>query len=446
VGKINNFNSGSRSGEERKYQRVDIIVFTLLLLCLTLLQGWFFYQQTTGNPDYYHSDMKAYIQTMLGQDTKYSFPYPIFFWFCAFWNLFMSPEAAVAVGTALLNAGSMIVLKIAFQRMAGSNLRNQMGRFGIIAGPILSILSLSLFYVSMLLPPPGRWIPGMKHVYLGIFSGNPFHNATYLATRPFAILAFFWFIQLLPCYEKGWNRQKINMSYADSNTDRNGGSGVTIRDYWLFATFLLLTTMTKPSFTLVFVGTAGVIMGYRLIRSKFQNLVPTLQLTLCFLPTFADLIYQYRGVFVGEAGAESGVGFGLGEVWKLYCDNIPIAIFVAAAFPILVLICNVQEWKKDNVFRFSWQLYLMSLIMLYLLYEKGFRKPDFNFSWGYMHGLFFLFLGSLWLLVRQTISSLVAPIRPGKRFLLALQWLAYAAHLISGIMYFLPILQGEMYY
>jgi peptidoglycan/LPS O-acetylase OafA/YrhL len=149
---------------------------------------------------------------------------------------------------------------------------------------------------------------------------------------------------------------------------------------------------------------------------------------------------------VGEAGAESGVGFGFGEVWKLYCDSIPVAIVVATAFPILVLLCNTREWKRDAVFRFSWQLYLMSLIMMYLLYEKGFRKPDFNFSWGYMHGLFFLFLGSLWLLIRQTSCGIKAPIRYRKHFLLVFQWLAYAGHLVSGILYFWPILRGGMYY
>jgi hypothetical protein len=443
----NHSQENSKSTGANYSRFADILLFIFLLCLLTMLQTWFFYRQATGNPNYYHSDVKAYIKTMLGQETIYSFPYPIFFWFCAFWNLFMSPEAAVAVGTALLNASSMIVVKIAFQRMAGRNLSNLMGRFGILAGPIISLLSLSLFYVSMLLPPPGRWIPGMKHIYLGIFSGNPVHNATYLATRPFAILAFFWFAKLLTDYEKGWNRQKTNLSCEYQTTDQMISQGRTTRtDYWLFALFLFLTTMTKPSFTLVLVSTAGVIMGYRLIRSKGRNLVPTLQLTLCFFPTFAALLYQYQGVFVGKNGQEGGVGFGLGEVWMLYCDNIPLAVVVAAAFPILVLLCNFREWKRDSVFRFSWQLYLMSLGMILILYEKGFRKPDFNFSWGYMHGLFFLFLSSLLLLVRQTISYLSVPAKPGKKFLLVLQWMTYAGHLISGIMYFWPILQGGMYY
>ena len=89
-------------------------------------------------------------------------------------------------------------------------------------------------------------------------------------------------------------------------------------------------------------------MLYRLFRAKFRNFLPTLQLGLCFIPTFAALLYQYQGVFVSDGKEEAGIGFGVGTVWSNSCENIPLAVGLAMAFPILVLIFHFKELKKDG--------------------------------------------------------------------------------------------------
>ena len=84
------------------------------------------------------------------------------------------------------------------------------------------------------------------------------------------------------------------------------------RDYILFSVYLLLATMAKPSFTIVLVGGRGILMLWRMFHSKFRNFMPTIWLGVCFLPTFADLLYQFRGVFVPQEGQEGGIGFTAG--------------------------------------------------------------------------------------------------------------------------------------
>lgn len=143
------------------------------------------------------------------------------------------------------------------------------------------------------------------------------------------------------------------------------------RDYILFAIYLLLATMTKPSFTIVLVGAAGILMLWRMFRSRFRNFVPTVWLGVCFIPTFMDLLYQFRGVFVPQEGQEGGIGFTFGHVWAQYCGNLPLAIGLAIGFPILVLLLNYKELHKDSIYRFSWQVYVMSFLMAFFLYEKG---------------------------------------------------------------------------
>ena len=304
----------------------------------------------------------------------------------------------MALATMLLNSAAMIALKIMLDRHVGAELRKAMPGKAWLPGVLTGTVAVSLFFVSMVYPPTGIYLPGIKYKYLGVFTANPFHNATYMAARPFAILAFFKYAELMPLYEQ-------------NNAHKEYG-----RDYILFSVYLLLATMAKPSFTIVLVGAAGILMLWRMFHSKFRNFMPTIWLGVCFLPTFADLLYQFRGVFVPQEGQEGGIGFTLGHVWLQYC--------------------------RDSIYRFSWQIYGMSFLMAFCLYEKGFREMDFNFSWGYMYGSFFAFVGALLVLLRATGKADTKK----KKGLAAIQWLAYLWHLVCGLYYFWGFLQGAMYY
>lgn len=422
---------------------IDITVFVILLMIASAILLDLFYKQATiihtYNPDdSYKSDMKAYIEEIQGIDSGYSFPYPVYFKTAALINLFATPEFSVALAAMLFNALGIVIVKVMLNRFvrkeyaAGSGGENPFWLKGILT----SLMAVSLFFISMLFPPEGIYLPGIRFTYLGVFTANPYHNATYVAARPFAILAFLWYAGLLPIYEKGVGKK----------AEDTAGETPGISDYLLFSVFLLLATLTKPSFTLVLVGTAGLIMLFRLFRSKFRNFVPSLQLGLCFVPTFAALLYQYSGVFAAKEGAEGGIGFTLGEVWGYYCDIIPLAIGLAIGFPLLVLALNFRELKQNSLYRLSWQLYLMSFAMAFFLYEKGFRKPDFNFSWGYMYGIFFCHLAALTVLLKATFQAVPkgAPVR--NRLFLGAQWLAYLWHVMCGLYYFWGLWNGEIYY
>lgn len=408
---------GIKMSQNKKNELIDRIVFIILLVLASIVTFRLFYHQTTGSEALYHSDMKAYILEMQGLDSGYSFPYPIFFKLSALINLFTEPELAVAIATFLLNSGAMVITKLALNYYTLEQLEKAFTKHKWMAGAIISLVSVLLFFISMLFPPEGIYLPGIKNNYLGVFTANPFHNATYMAARPFAILAFFSYVRLLDVYEQG----------------------AKLWDYVLFALFLLLATMTKPSFTLVLVGAAGLIMLWRMFRSKFRNFIPTIQLGLCFIPTFIDLLYQYGGVFVPAEGEEGGIGFTFGGIWALYCENLPLAICLGVGFPLAVLVMNYKELKNSTVFRFSWQLYIMGFLMAFFLGEKGFRWAHFNFSWGYMYGIFFAFVGAMIVLLRKTGEK-------RKWWWLALQWGPFLWHVVCGLYYFAGLAGGRMYY
>lgn len=416
--------------ELRRIRILDWTVFGILLAIYTIVTFYLFYHQAIGNENWFHSDVKAYILEMQGLDSGYDFPYPVFFKLGAFFDLFLSPEAAITVALTLLNSFGVAALKyylnkqfvkedgwIEHRILGGAEGRKELA-VQFLLRAALSALTLSLFFVSMLFSVTGRKLPGIENRYKGVFSPNPYHNATYMAARPFAVICFFQFADLLKHYEKEFSWKK----------------GI------IFGLFLLAATMTKPSFTFVLVGTAGLIMVYRLFHSRFKNLLPTVFLGLMFIPTFCDLLYQFFGVFGPKEGQETGVGFGWLTAWKYHCGNVPLAVALGLAFPIVVLIIHHKELKTDGVYRFSVQIAAMGLAMAVLLYEKGFRLPDMNFSWGYMHGMFFAFVGAAALLFKSTI------LKSKKWYVLGLEWVMFLGHLGCGLLYFKNSLAGYLYY
>ena len=235
---------------------IEIVVFAVLVGIASAVTLWLFYRQCVESmlgTGLYHSDMKAYILEMQGLDSGYSFPYPVLFKLAATIHLVTASftggaELAMALATMLLNSGAMIALKVMLDKHVGAKLQETMPGKPWLPGILTGTAAVSLFFVSMVYPPTGIYLPGIKYKYLGVFTPNPFHNATYMAARPFAILAFFKYGELLPVYEQ-------------PNAVREHK-----RDYILFAIYLLLATMTKPSFTIVLVGAAGILMLWRMFR------------------------------------------------------------------------------------------------------------------------------------------------------------------------------------
>ncbi len=406
-----------------KQKKEDItigILFTVLLSGYIFFTYRLFYNQCI-NVDHFPlfvSDMKAYMQTVLGQESGYNFPYPIFFWLIRLVHTVYPIEQATALTTTLLNAGSIGVLFSFMYDDLCMKKRRLLYKTGLI------LLVFSLFFVSMIYAPSGIYLPGMDHKYLGVFTANPYHNATYLATRPFSIVAFYLFTRIWDHYE-----QYLKISEC----------------IW-FTFFLLLTTMTKPSFTLVFGMAAVIVLSGELVLKKGKNWKKILIWGLCFLPTTCDLLYQYRGVFSTKTLPAEDVGIGVGffSAWSLYCHNIPLAVILALAFPGFYLLLHLKDIKRNKIFCLTWILVCCAFVSVAFLYEKGERFDDLNFSWGYMHAIFFAFSVTLEMLIRDTMAFSKAIKRSELRGIeLVLEWCIYIGHFICGLHYFIYLYSGH---
>ncbi len=178
---------GKNMALEKRQKLQNGLVYLVLLSAYLVVTLLLFHWQAVGYDGKYWSDDGAYLMEIQGMDSGYDFPYPILFWTGRFFSLFTSPQHGLALAITLLNGLTPIALLFFFHRIVygGKWVRAEKG---IAAG----ILVFSLLFVSMLYPLTylGRYNEvgeGFLYRYLGVFSPNPYHNATYLAARAFSV-------------------------------------------------------------------------------------------------------------------------------------------------------------------------------------------------------------------------------------------------------------------
>lgn len=405
-------------GQSRAFcVKADRIIFWTLLMIYTGVMLYLFTMQCYEAPTF-RSDMPDYVNEVRGIQGDYEFPYPLFFWLAKGIALFAGAPLGVAAATALLNALGVCAAKYYMGRLVRENFAP--AGEGV---PDLAVTGMvfALFLLGNLYSPKNTAFFGFDYAYrcMGIYTPNPIWNATYLAARPFAILCFFEAADVLKRYRNDF----------------------TWKGCIPFAVSLFLVTITKPSYTLVLAPLMGVLLAVDLIRSRGKSFRNAFCLCVTMIPTGLVLLWQFFGVFSGTnvRGEETGIGFGFAKVWGNYSKNIPLSIVMGMALTLGVAALNWKMLKEKFLYRFAWYNYLFATASFLCLYEKGFRMLHANFSWGYMHGMFFVFFVTLALVLKNTMEWR----KSRKAVLLVGEWAVLAWHLVCGVNFLVYALRGN---
>lgn len=270
------------------------------------------------------------------------------------------------------------------------------------------MLTVATFVISMIILQP--WLGAL---YLGVFTGNPWHNPTFIFARVFSILAFISFLKL-------------------TDPDRQAGGG-GLRWWWLLAGSAVLSVWAKPSFMITLGPTFGIIVLLAWKRSNLSALRVGL-LGACLLPA-AGVLLLIRHYLYAAAEVAHSVVLLPGQVWGQYTPSYAMSVALAAAFPLYVVLVKGRALSHAmGVATVNW---VISALVFYLLAEAGPRETHANFAWCYMGGLFFFFLFAIeeWFL-RPVVTN---------RWLYWLGTVIFTIHLGSGCRYLLSILQGGPY-
>ena len=201
-----------------------------------------------------------------------------------------------------------------------------------------------------------------KFIIMGVGSPNIWNNATIVAVKPFALLAVFFTILSL---------EKKNTYY-----------------YLLGAVSLLISIFAKPSFVIAFLPALFLLIVFKKIYSK-ENII---YFSVLSLISVGALAYQFLNTF-GEGKTKIIISF-LG-VWSAATPNVLISILLAILFPLLYLVFNLDNVKKNNYLLLSWIMTFISIIYAAFLAEAGPRFYHGNFFWSYMISLSLLYVFTL---------------------------------------------------
>lgn len=369
-----------------------------------VLMGWLHYRQAGMTVS---SDMQAYLLTIQGIDSGYSFPYPLFFVICRFFCLFFSIEWSVTIVLSILNALAYVSL-YRFMKKYYSNIPEW----------AVSLMVLVAFTVSMLFYPlnPNMESQWWNYRYLGVFSPNPYQNATYLATRPFSILLFAKFADI------EFGERKIS-------------------DYLCLSVWMLLSVLAKPSFAFIFFPVIAGVTISDAIKSKRVGM-DFWKVVIAAIPAIIALLFQFSSVFGPTVSdTEGGIHFGFAVVWHYWTKGIKTSFIKANFFPIIFLLIHLKDFVKDRILRYAWYSFIVGFISFICLYEGGFRMADANFAWGYMHGMFFTYCVSGFIMVRELFGT---DKRDKIRGFISLA--VFIPHLVCGIIFMVYVMSGGSVY
>lgn len=368
------------------------------ILCMIL-----FYQQSI-QPMYagvslYESDLPYHISMIIDDGWYYSFTayaYELLYY------LFGNTTIGIAIFLALVAMGTifatdyLLVLLLKLEKMTWYTHASAM------------VLNLAM----------GFYIPQIgKYRYVSYQSGNLWHNSTYQCMKLFAIIAFIYYLKLLPSYyEKGINKKQ----------------------WFIYMSLLAMVTGIKPSYLTIFAPIMAIALVIDLIEKVPFSRIFIFGSTV--LPSLGIILWQSTILY--EDSISSGIIIRPWLTFALRAEHAKMAVILSILFPLLVF---AFEWKtifNDGIYLVVLGMGILGFLFTLFLVEAE-RETDGNFLWGYCIAIFFLFVYSyklFWEMCLEDKKSGWSKVKIG------ICGGVYAYQIYCGIIFFLRLVNGETYW
>lgn len=384
-----------------KKNKLNNVCYIFVLLIYFVSLSYLIYNQLTNyGSGKFESDTLAHFELATIDHYYYSLSSFIY----VLLNFLGGYEYSVSALLAGINVGSVILAKVLLEKLFENAEIN-------VQDSLINILSLILNFVN------GFYISIVnKRHYIGYQSGNMWHNSTYIFMRFFAIITLIFYLKICEKYK---------------NTFR-------LKEWFLLTFLLIITTGFKPSFLTVFAPFLLIKLLYDLIKgTRFANVFI---MGTTVLPAIGIMFLESSVLFPG--GGNSGYAIAPFAGLSLRGDHPKVSLVLSILFPLTVLLFNIKNIKHDKIYLGSLIMWLIGFLEVFLLIETGDRAKDGNFFWGYSIAIFFWFIVSA---VRAYKSYVESDSRI-KHIIVGVEGAVLVWHFISGIWYYILLLQGFTYF
>ncbi|MCD7880931.1 MAG: hypothetical protein LUG47_04545 [Clostridiales bacterium] len=286
---------------------------------------------------------------------------------------------------------------------------------------LIPFASLTLCLVSAIYVP---WYT--TTIYRGQSSPNVWHNPTQMMVRPFALIAFWMTVRIYKRLRKGdgWSTRAFE------------SKGEIVA----YAFVLMLTVWAKPSFVQAFIPGLAILMIVDLIRSRGKAFLFCFKTACAYIPAALLVLMNFISNFGSDSA--SGIEIAFLDVWSHSTDNIPFSFLLLFDFPLFVFIVDWKQLISSVEGQLSLSNLGVAVVMKATLAETGSRRYHGNLSWSY--GLAAVFV---WFIALRSFLELMFSDRlTGKKYTVVavVGWTLLALHLLTGILYYIKIVSGEI--
>jgi hypothetical protein len=260
-------------------------------------------------------------------------------------------------------------------------------------------LTLALLIVGPILPPVVR-----PDVFLiGFFVPNPYHNATIIAARPFAL-------GLAICAAAALGRGEINVRW------------------WVAAGAVIASAVSKPNYLLCLVPALAVVAAAHLVTRRPIRW----PLLLAILVPAALLVWVLREAY-GTRGVEVVLApFAALRLHTPIDASLALKFAASLAFPLTVVILWPRALTTHGELALAWVALGVAVLQGILLAEPGPRIDHANLLAGASIAAFVLMVTSCSaVLAARSVRGGAETVR------LALAWTVFAFHLWGGFRHLL---------
>jgi hypothetical protein len=287
--------------------------------------------------------------------------------------------------TTIAMAAVPVIVFLALERSLGRGWALAVAAISVLAHPIV------LFTLS--------------HLYVGYIVMTTYHSPTMILMKPMAFLLFLTTVYAL----KG---------------------NPTSHEIWIAALLTIVTTLTKPSYTIVLLPALGCLVLMRLI--KHEDVPWRFLLYGIALPSALLITWQIYVTYVSPLpNFDSHVVFAPLAAIRARTGHIALKLLLSVAFPAVVIAFYWRAfWRSTPCVLATLQM-LFGAAYFYLLGEAGRRMGDINFSWSANIAMAILFLVCLYLVLKEW--------RSGNRSVpkLSIVLLVLLLHSASGVVWYL---------
>ena len=385
--------------EDRVRDNTILLQVGLLISAVTSI---LFFLQILSYQGRYMSDITAHIRQALYMD-NYSIIFLLMKWVMAYTRYTMY---SVALLFGMTIGCAFICCTVFMERRFG------IGRY------------MSMAASFCLVPLTNIYIPGLfERFYLGSLISQPWHNITYSAMRPLAVLTMLFFGPLHEIYRK---EKRIAWKY-----------------WILTAVMLVLATSIKPNFLM---GFAPALLVFLLIdffgrRNTFKN---EFLLGCVVLPAIAVLPIQAGMLF----GGGNGIIFAPSIFFFRDGPMLFVMRFVAS-LPLAVLVYIHNRHRLENGAGVAAWTHVIAVLEGMFIMEDGPRQEHGNFLWGLYIAGFILYMYVYSMFLRDFMeyrSCDKAARRTSDKVYLIAGFVLMALHTVSSFAYVRGIFLGQYIY